>query len=232
MVSTMDNKIGHQLKGVIKKIYYSLRFSQSNERVKFSVKSIHTGHHYVTYRGVNALKCPFDYVIYQMVISKLSPDLVIEIGTNIGGTTYYIADLLNNLNHGIIHTIDIHDNYDAVLKTHPRIKIYSCGWEKYDIQEAISYSKVLVIEDSSHHYQNTLDVINKFAPIVSVGSYLIIEDGIVSKLGIQHNYEGGPVRAVNQFLKSNKDFIIDRDLCNLFGLNATFNIKGYLRRIR
>jgi cephalosporin hydroxylase len=36
---------------------------------------------------------PFDYVIYQMIINEVKPDLIIEIGSNIGGALY-IADLL------------------------------------------------------------------------------------------------------------------------------------------
>ena len=42
-----------------------------------------------------------------MIICEVKPDLVIEIGTNIGGGALYIADLLDSLGKGIVHTIDI-----------------------------------------------------------------------------------------------------------------------------
>ncbi len=46
-----------------------------NVPVKFDVNSLYNGHHLITYRGVKAIKCPFDYVIYQMMIFDLKPDL-------------------------------------------------------------------------------------------------------------------------------------------------------------
>lgn len=30
----------------------------------------------------------------------------------------------------------------------------------------------------------------------------------------------------------NDDFIIDRELCDLFGKNATFNVNGFLKKIK
>ena len=64
------------------------------ERVSFSVRSVIKGHYKVTYRGVPAQKCPFDYVMYQMIIHQVKPDLIIEVGTNCGGGSMYLADLL------------------------------------------------------------------------------------------------------------------------------------------
>ncbi len=72
-----------------------------NVPVKFDVNSLYNGHHLITYRGVKAIKCPFDYVIYQMMIFDLKPDLIIEIGTNErGGTALYFADLLDIIGRG------------------------------------------------------------------------------------------------------------------------------------
>ena len=42
-----------------------------------------TGHFGYTYRGVNCVKCPFDYALYQMLITEVKPDLIIEIGTHV-----------------------------------------------------------------------------------------------------------------------------------------------------
>ena len=50
----------------------------SSEKIKFDVHSIYVGHHKVSYRGINAIKCPFDYVIYQMILFEVKPDLVID----------------------------------------------------------------------------------------------------------------------------------------------------------
>ncbi len=199
-------------------------------RFRVDANSVFKGVFSVEYRGVRALRCPFDYVIYQMLLSELRPDLVIEVGTNFGGGALYLADLMEIMGHGVIHTIDIKKATSEIVQKHPRIRMFTEGWDKYDTREAEGYKKVLVIEDSSHTYENTIGVMRKFAPVVTPGSYLIVEDGIVSALGIQNKYGGGPLRAINEFLKAESDFYIDRKRCDMFGKNATFNIDGYLRK--
>lgn len=206
--------------------------SMKDERVRFDVQSIYTGHHRVEYRGVAALRCPFDYVIYQMLINKLRPDLVIEIGTNHGGGALYLADLLGSIGEGMVHTIDIKQEAAAIVKEHPRIRLYAGGWEEYDLKATSGFSRIMVIEDSSHLYGNTLAVLEKFSPIVTVGSYFVVEDGIITRLGLDKEYDGGPLRAVREFLHSNHDFTVDRYWCDFFGTNATFNVNGYLKRVK
>lgn len=204
---------------------------QKQNSVDFNIKSVYDGHHKVTYRGVMAIRCPFDYVIYQMIISDLKPDLIIEIGTNVGGGALYLADLLENIGNGIVHTIDIIDQSHPSLKENQRIKLFTEGWENYDISETLGFEKILVIEDASHMYRDTLEAMKKFAPLVSKNSYLIVEDGIVNELGMQENYDGGPLRAINEFMKDEINFVIDRKWCDLFGKNATFNVNGYLKKV-
>jgi cephalosporin hydroxylase len=200
------------------------------EKVNFNIESVYQGHHKITYRGIPALKCPFDYVIYQMIIMKLQPDVIIEIGTNRGGSALYLADLMNIINHGVVHTIDIKYPSEIVLE-HPRIRAFNDGWQGYDISEIKNFSKIMVIDDASHIYEDTLAAIIKFAPLVSKDSYLIVEDGIISELGFSEEYHGGPLKAINEFLEIHKDFIIDNQWCNMFGKNATFNVNGYLKKI-
>jgi cephalosporin hydroxylase len=207
-------------------------FKRNNEKVKFNTKSIYEGHHKFTYRGVKAIRCPFDYALYQMVLFDAKPDLIIEIGTNMGGGALYIADILENIGKGIIHTIDIKKESSDLLQNHKRIRLFTGGWGKYDIREADEFKKILVIEDGSHMYEDSLGALKKFAPLVSVNSYYIVEDGIINKLGMEKEFRGGPLKAINEYLSTNENFIIDRRWCDYFGTNATFNVNGYLRRIK
>ncbi len=205
--------------------------SPKNEKVSFSVRSIVKGHYKVTYRGVPAQKCPFDYVIYQMLIHEVKPDLIIEIGTNNGGGSLYMADILDVIGNGMVHTIDIEDKVSDVVKSHPRICRFIDGWEGYSLDNAKNYKKILIIEDGSHTYEDTLGALNKFAHLVSVNSYLIVEDGIVGNLGTEKSLHGGPLKAIREFLPKNKNFVNDIEFSNMFGENATFNVNGYLKRI-
>jgi cephalosporin hydroxylase len=199
--------------------------------IHFDIFTIEKGHNRMTYRGLPVRKCPFDYVIYQMIVFEVEPDLIIEIGTDKGGATLYLADLLNIIGKGIIHTIDIKDELDEIVKKHKRIKPFYEGWQNYDLQNTREFDKILVIEDSTHYYNDTLDILRLFSKLVNVGSYFIVEDGIIDKLGLTKEYNGGPVRAINEFLQSSSTFMIDKKWSNFFGANATFNINGYLKRI-
>ncbi|MHB1117902.1 MAG: CmcI family methyltransferase [Minisyncoccota bacterium] len=209
-----------------------LRFAPKDERVSFNSQTVSDGHFHVTYRGIPAIRCPFDYVMYQMIISEIKPDLVIEIGTNHGGGALYLADLMDAIGHGTIHTIDIVKRTGGTVANHPRIKLFTDGWENYSLSEADGFSKILIIEDASHTYEDTLGALRKFSPLVSIDSYFIVEDGIVSELGREKGFHGGPLRAIREFLTGNSDFRVDRKYCDMFGKNATFNVNGYLKKIR
>lgn len=202
------------------------------KNIGFTLTDIYKGHLDVTYRGVPAIKCPFDYTLYQMIIQEVQPDLVIEIGTNKGGSTLYIADLLELNKKGEIHTIDLpYNNEVDLLHSHKRIKVFKEGFENYDISFLPNYSTILVIEDGSHQYEDTLAALEKFSPFVSSGSYFIVEDGIVNDLGREKEFSGGPVKAIKRFLKGNQNFSIATKWCNFFGPGATFNTNGYLKRL-
>jgi len=200
--------------------------------VKFDIASIDKGHHKMLYHGVPMIKSPFDYAIYQMLIWELKPDLIIEIGTNLGGSAFYYANLLDNLNNGVVHSIDIIDLVeDERIKNHPRIKRFFNGYQLYDLSNASNYENILIIDDGSHMYQDVKDALIKFSHLVSLNSYFIVEDGIIDELGLDKIYQGGPNRAIRDFLKDNQSFEIDGKWTNFFGINATFNTNGFLKKI-
>jgi len=211
---------------------FNIKRTSQEEQVKISIQSIDKGHHQVTYKGIKAIRCPFDYLIYQMIICEVMPDLIIEVGTNIGGGALYMADLLDSLGKGIIHTIDIVDMVNPIVKDHERIKFFFDGWDNYDIGLTKGFDKILIIEDASHRYKDSIGILNKFSNLVSKDSYFIIEDGIINELGLENKYEGGPLRAIREFLPVHPEYIVDRKWCDMFGKNATFNVNGYLKKIK
>jgi len=217
---------------VKRKLNQFFRIRRWSERVSFNSSTIHRGHHKVTYRGVETIKCPFDFVLYQMIIQEIKPDLIIEIGTNKGGAALYLADLLNIIGHGMVHTIDIEDTVNKLTKEHPRVKFFCNGYEGYDLKETDGFDKILVIDDGSHLYEHVIDSLRKFSSLVSKDSYFIVEDGIVDKLGMARDYNQGPLKAIREFMVDNNDFIIDRKWCDFFGKNATFNVNGFLKKVK
>lgn len=202
-----------------------------NQLFKTDLKSIERGHLNTTYRGVEMFKCPFDYVMYQMIINEIKPDLIVEIGTLKGGGALYMADLLNTIGKGEIHTINIFDDVsDIQVINHPRIKRFVEGYQNYDLSLTKGYDKIIVIDDGSHVSDDVIEAFNKFKSIVSPNSYYIIEDGVLSDLGYNSSYNGGPLKVIQTILDENQDYYVDRKWCDFYGQNATFNPNGYLKK--
>lgn len=219
-------------KNILKNAYPNVNKNFLVNNSDINIHNIFNSHFNVTYKGIPYIKCPMDYVLYQMIIMNIKPDLIIEIGTLNGGGALYYADLLYLLGKGEVHTINVNNEvYDSIVYNHPGIKFFNSGFENYDLNLTKGFEKILVIDDASHSYEDVLKSLNKFSKIVSKDSYFIVEDGIVSFVGLEQNYNGGPRKAIDEFLQTNDNFVIDRSLCDFFGQNATFNPDGYLKRI-
>lgn len=196
-----------------------------------SLDGISKGHHNMTYRGVPCVKCPLDYVLYQMIIEEVKPDLIIEIGAYKGGSAWYMADLLELIGKGEVHSIDVDGLIDERVKGHKRIKFFLSDWKDYDLRLIKDFKTVLVIDDGSHRYDDAIGALTVFSKFVSIGSYYIVEDGVIDPMGLSKQYKGGPLRAIKEFLSLNNNFQIDYRWCDFFGKNATFNVVGYLKRV-
>jgi cephalosporin hydroxylase len=186
-----------------------------------------------TYFGINCIKSPLDFWIYQEIIFDVKPDIIIEIGNLNGGHTLALAHILDNLgNDGKVIGLDInHDEIPSTLKKHPKITLITgdaCqNFQK--VKDLIDKNdKVLIIEDSSHTYENTLNVLRTFSPLVTEESWFIIEDSICHH-GLDEGPNPGPYEAIETFVKENKNFEVDRSKERFI---ITWNPKGYLRRIK
>ena len=157
----------------------------------------------VTYKGIPCQKSPYDYVVYQMLLNIVRPDLIIEIGTNKGGSALYFADLMFDW-QGKVHTIDINPITNI---WHPGITFFNNGFENYDLENTKQFKKIMVIDDGSHTYEHVRDSLKKFYPIVSKNSYFIVEDTSAVP---------GAKQATEEFIKSNSDFMIDKYWSNFF----------------
>ena len=87
--------------------------------------------------------------------------------------------------------------------------------------------RIMVIEDSSHTYDNTLKVLRTFSPLIHPGGYFIVEDSICHH-GLDVGSDPGPYEAIETFMADNSDFLIDHNRESFF---ITWNPKGFLRRV-
>ena len=86
---------------------------------------------------------------------------------------------------------------------------------------------VLIIEDSSHEYDNTLQILRKYSDLITKGSYFIIEDGICHH-GLDVGPDPGPYEAIETFMSETNSFEIDRSKESFL---ITWNPKGFLKRV-
>jgi cephalosporin hydroxylase len=180
---------------------------------------------------VPALKSPLDYWIYQEIITETRPDIIVEIGNRFGGSTLALAHLCDNLGAGQVIGVDVtHALAPDIVRRHPRIRLLegdACARFHDVAQLCPPEARVLVIEDSAHTYDNTLNVLRTYSQLIKVNDYFIIEDGICHH-GLEVGPKPGPMEAVETFIGERDDFEIDRQREAFL---ITWNPKGYLRRI-
>lgn len=186
---------------------------------------------HTTYLGVQTLKNPLDFWVYQELIWKLRPDVLVEIGNAFGGSTLALAHLLDCTGNGRLIGVDIqHDTFTDAVRGHPRIELITS-----DACAAIDTVRarigpddtVLVIEDSLHTYENTRGVLEAYGPLVTPGSYLIVEDSHC-RHGIDYGPVPGPYEAIADFLGGHPEFESDRTCESFF---ITCNPTGFLKRL-
>jgi cephalosporin hydroxylase len=182
------------------------------------------------YFGVPTYKNPLDAWVYQEIIFEMQPDVIVEIGNKFGGSALMMAHWLDQIGHGRIIGVDLnHSRVPAIVRDHPRISfIDGDGCESFEaVKRKIDPGEwVVVIEDSSHTYENTLNVLRRYSGLVSLGSYFIVEDGIMNH-GLKRQMKRGPYEAIETFLAENPNFISDRARERV----VTWNPKGYLKRL-
>ena len=180
------------------------------------------------YLGVPVSKCPLDLWVYQEIIFKLKPDVIIECGTWKGGSALFMAHLLDILNNGKVISIDLEDVQGK--PQHKRIDYLLGSSTSEGVVAQVSRligskERVMVVLDSDHHREHVLNELRIYSRFVTKGSYLIVEDTNLNGHPVWPKFGPGPMEAVSQFLQENKDFIIDKMKEKFY---MTFNPNGYL----
>ncbi len=89
----------------------------------------------------------------------------------------------------------------------------------------------LVIHDADHNKGPVLRDLRAYARFVALGSYLIVEDGIVDLFRPGDGlgwFAEGPLAAVEQFVRENPNFVVDSTRERYV---LTYNPKGFLKRV-
>jgi cephalosporin hydroxylase len=184
----------------------------------------------VSWFGHIVRKCPLDLWIYQELLVRTRPDVVIETGTLYGGSALFMATIMDIMNCGRVITIDQGSNLER--PQHPRISYYTGSSVDQtivrEVEESAAGQRVMVILDSDHSAGHVFQEIVSYSPLVQVGDYLIVEDTNVNGHPTYEEHGPGPMEAVEKFLSQNDEFVIDHR-CERFLI--TMNPRGYLKRV-
>lgn len=187
--------------------------------------------------GVRVCKSPLDLFVMQDIIHDLRPTLIVETGTWFGGSALYYATLLSLLNvKGEVVSVDVepmprefvHPACTFLTGSSTDPKIVSQIAEKANATDG----HVLVVLDSDHSPEHVAAELAVYAPLVTKGSYLIVEDTNTGGRPIEHLAapRGGPYPAVAAFLQTDLGKGFRQDvLCEHYLI--TMHPGGWLRRI-
>lgn len=200
--------------------------------------------------GVPLIQMPEDLVRYQEVVFRLQPDVIVETGIAHGGSAILSASLLKLIGSGRVIAVDIE------IRPHNRKRIEShlLGSSITMIEGSSTAphvvaavkdqikagEKVLVVLDSNHSYAHVTSELEAYAPLVSVGSYIIATDGIMRELtdaprGDSQWLADNPAQAAIDFAKRNPAFVIEQPPWPFnesdLGRNITHWPDAWLKRI-
>ena len=214
----------------------------------FNVESNKAQYSYnFTWMGRPIIQYPQDMVAMQEIIWNIQPDLIIETGIAHGGSLIYYASILELIGKGEVLgiDIDIRSHNRIEIEKHPmfkRIKMIEGSSISNEIATRVKEiakgkEKILVCLDSNHTHEHVLQELKLYSPLVSINSYIVVFDTIVEDLpdgyfsqkrpwGISNN----PKTAVDEFLKGNQSFEIDRSVDNKLLISVAPG--GYLKRIK
>ena len=171
------------------------------------------------YEGVPVLKLPQDLWTYHQWIHALKPSLIVETGTAKGGSALYFARQMEAWD-GKVVTFDL-ERHEG-LPHHSAIR-YVTGDSSNDelVRWALArypLDRVMVVLDSLHTAEHVAKELDVFAPYVSVGQLLVVEDTNTT----------GPAEAVATWLPTHPEFqpevLCERHL-------MTFSPCGWLWRV-
>lgn len=199
--------------------------------IEESLRTLRDGRFETKTAGVTTWKLADDLARYGEIIYQTQPDVIVECGTRYGGSALWFATF------GVdVVTVDIKDStpagYDAIRpavasddgvpgsvtrivdergSVHPRVVERVAGM--------VEGLRVMVSLDSDHHAPHVEEEIRGYAPLVSPGCYLVVEDGIFDLAenpkdarngGHMIPELGGPFRAVEATLGGWKGWERDR----------------------
>jgi len=188
-----------------------------------------------TWLGRRVTTAPTDLFAYQEMIAAVRPDWIVETGTGDGGRALFLASICELVGHGQVLSVDVEQAAD--LPSHPRLRFLTgrpheeavAGEVRDIIGTDPAGGRALVVLGSRAHRHDTVLQFEAYAPLVPVGSYVVVTDTVVNGHPVWPAFGPGPTEALKQILTRHGEFVPDPAMEKY---SLTFNPGGFLRRVR
>lgn len=197
--------------------------------------------------GVPIIRVPDDIVVLQELVWSLRPDRIVETGVARGGSLLLNASLqlLAGLTPRVLGIdILILEHTHRALVGHPMAQgielLESGSTDEEAVQRTTEFlagsSAALLVLDSNHTHDHVLDELRSLAPLLPVGSYVVVADTLIEEFPAGHYADrpwdrgNNPLTAVRAFLAENDDFELD-ERWSRRALMSEFR-DGVLRKVR
>ena len=163
---------------------------------------LHKKRHEPYWRGTHIIKMPTDLLLYHKVIWENKPKWIIETGTKYGGSALFFQDQLDLIGEGgKVITIDKFPQ----VKNHDSRIIYLVGSSRDEsivskVKELIGNDTAMVSLDSDHGRVHVKWELHYYAPLVTLGQFLVVEDCYIDNLKPYY-----PLESRDWFLNKTKE---------------------------
>jgi cephalosporin hydroxylase len=204
-----------------------------------------------TWFGRPIIQLPDDIIRIQEVLYKVKPDVLIETGIAHGGSLVFYASLFKAMGHGRVIgvDVDIRQANRAALEAHELSSLITLvEGSSTDtavcqrVREAIGGDEtVVVVLDSNHSREHVLGELEAYAPLVTVGSYIVVTDGVMEQVAggprTRPDWKwNNPRQAALAFVARNPNFAIEEPVWpfneGAVTQRVTYWPDAFLRRIR
>jgi cephalosporin hydroxylase len=186
---------------------------------------------HLTWMGQPIWQNVLDLWSLQEAIEEIKPAVLVETGTNQGGSALFYAHLFDLLGHGRVVTVDVERMHSV---EHQRIEFLVGSSLDEEVLTTVrrrvrkADGAVMVVLDSDHGAAHVLAEMRAYAPMVTPGSLLLVQDGVIDTLTMYAAFRPGPLRAIEEFLAGHHEFEVDARFDRRFLI--THHPSGWLRR--
>lgn len=190
----------------------------------------------VNWQGYKTTKYPNDLILYQQIIHKFRPEVIIECGTDRGGSALFYAHIFDLEGQGEVITIDKSNDRrikEGKLPKHPRVTYINGNTVDPNVRDRVkdlvSSKRCMVTLDSNHRRGHVKTEMRKYGKLVTKGQFMVVEDTCLHGHPVRPNDPPGPYEAVEWYLSHWHDF--ERDSVGEKYL-ITQNPGGWLKKVK